>query len=194
MVIGGLFFLLGASLNAAAQNLAMLYAGRLCLGVGIGFANQVVPLYLSEMAPYQLRGALNQMFQLMVTFGILIAQLINYGIKGWAQGWRLSLGLAAVPAIILTLGGIFLPESPNSLVERGHVEKGHKVLAKLRGTDEIDAEFQDITDAVELAKTVTLMQSWSMMFKRADAPMLIVTCLIAMFQQLTGEFGFDRGC
>ena len=120
MVIGGLFFLLGASLNAAAQNLAMLYAGRLCLGVGIGFANQVVPLYLSEMAPYQLRGALNQMFQLMVTFGILIAQLINYGIKGWAQGWRLSLGLAAVStsskmtSLRFSCSKLMLPLGPNS--------------------------------------------------------------------------------
>ena len=50
--------------------------------------------------------------------GILVAQLINYGVQDWSHGWRLSLGLAAVPALIMLLGGIMLPESPNSLIER----------------------------------------------------------------------------
>ena len=66
--------------------------------------------------------------QLFVTIGIFAAGLINYGadyIDTW--GWRLSLGLAAVPAVIVIIGGIILPESPNSLLERGHFEKGRKV-------------------------------------------------------------------
>jgi len=81
-----------------------------------------------------------------------------------------------------------LPESPNSLIERGHDEKGLKILARLRGTDEAgaDAEYQDIKEATIHANSVSLRQSWSMMFTRAYAPMLIVTSLIAMFQQLTG--------
>lgn len=83
-----------------------------------GFANQSVPLYLSEMAPFRHRGSMNILFQLCTTIGILAAQLINYAVQDWANGWRLSLGLAAVPAVVLFLGGIFLPESPNSLIER----------------------------------------------------------------------------
>jgi hypothetical protein len=54
-------------------------------------------------------------------------------------GWRISLGLAAVPASILTLGGIILPDSPNSLIERGHLERGRKVLESIRGTQDVDA-------------------------------------------------------
>lgn len=145
MVLAGTCFLIGAALNASAQNLAMLVVGRIFLGFGIGNASQVVsnlhstslhtltpfsfseprphrmpqvPLYLSEMAPYKWRGALNQLFQLATTIGILVAQLINYGVQDWDNGWRLSLGLAAVPASILFLAGLFLPESPNSLIER----------------------------------------------------------------------------
>ncbi|KAI3792482.1 hypothetical protein L2E82_06362 [Cichorium intybus] len=94
MLIGGLTFCAGALLNAFAQNVLMLIIGRILLGIGIGFANQSVPLYLSEMAPYKYRGALNMMFQLSITIGILIANAANYGFAqikgGW--GWRLSLG------------------------------------------------------------------------------------------------------
>ncbi|CAL9099400.1 unnamed protein product [Musa acuminata var. zebrina] len=86
IVCGGVSFLVGAALNAAAVNLAMLLLGRIMLGVGIGFGNQAVPLYLSEMAPAHLRGALNMMFQLATTLGIFSANMINYGtekIKPW---------------------------------------------------------------------------------------------------------------
>ncbi|GMI97617.1 hypothetical protein HRI_003431000 [Hibiscus trionum] len=78
----------------------MLLFGRIMLGVGIGFGNQAVPLYLSEMAPTRLRGALNMMFQVATTFGIFTANMVNYGtqkLEPW--GWRLSLGLAAIPAL-----------------------------------------------------------------------------------------------
>ena len=76
-------------------------------------------------APPHLRGTLSQLWQLVLTAGLLVAQLVNVGtakiVAGW--GWRLSLGLGAVPAIALIIGGIFLPDTPNSLIERGHVEE-----------------------------------------------------------------------
>ncbi|KAL5201273.1 hypothetical protein ABZP36_035627 [Zizania latifolia] len=81
------------------------------------------------MAPAHIRGALNIMFQLATTMGIFTANMINYGtqhIKLW--GWRLSLGLAALPALLMTVGGLLLPETPNSLIERGHAEEGRRVL------------------------------------------------------------------
>lgn len=186
MAVASLSFLLGAGLNAGAQNLGYLIAGRIFLGIGIGNGNQVVPLYLTEVAPYKLRGMLNQLFQMATTIGIFVAQLINYGVQDWDQGWRLSLGLAAVPALILLFGSIILPESPNSLVERGKEEKARVVLTKLRGTDDIDTELEDIKDATEIANKTSLLQSWGLMFTRAYAPMLIVTVCISMFQQLTG--------
>ncbi len=79
MVTAGGAFIIGAFLMAFAQNLPMLVVGRAFLGWGVGFANQSAPLYLSEMAPAQLRGALNIGFQMATTLGILVAGLINYG-------------------------------------------------------------------------------------------------------------------
>lgn len=93
---------------------------------------QAVPLFLSEIAPTRIRGALNILFQLDVTIGILFANLVNYGtekIKPW--GWRLSLGLAGIPALLLTVGSIFIVETPNSLIERGFLEEGKAVLKKI---------------------------------------------------------------
>ena len=89
---------------------------------------QVMPMYNAEVAPPHLRGGMNILFQWFVTFGILCAGLINYGcdfIDVW--GWRLALGLAAVPGAIVFLGGLVMPESPSSLIERGHFEKARSV-------------------------------------------------------------------
>lgn len=118
--------------------------------------------------------------------GILAAQLINYGTQTTEWGWRLSLGLAGVPAALLLLGGIVLPESPNSLIERGRKQEGRAVLAKLRGTEDVETEYSDICAAAEVANKVSMVQSWRFMFTRQYCPMLIVTAAIAMLQQLTG--------
>ncbi|XP_062143629.1 sugar transport protein 10-like [Alnus glutinosa] len=186
MCFGGLVFLAGSILNGAAINVPMLIVGRLLLGVGVGFANQSVPVYLSEMAPAKLRGALNIGFQMAITIGILAANLINYGtaqIKG-GWGWRLSLGLAAVPAIMMTVGSLFLPDTPNSILERGHAEKAKQMLRKVRGTDNVDDEFQDLIDATEAAKKVA--HPWRNILERRYRPQLVICILVPFFQQLTG--------
>ncbi|KAL0856220.1 hypothetical protein Bca101_061373 [Brassica carinata] len=156
MLIAGVFFIIGVILNAAAHNPAMLIAGRILLGCGVGFANQAVPLFLSEIAPTKIRGGLNILFQLNVTIGILFANLVNYGtakIKG-GWGWRLSLGLAGVPALLLTVGALLVTETPNSLVERGRLDEGKAVLRKIRGTDNVEPEFADLLEASRLAKEI----------------------------------------
>ncbi|KAM7270732.1 hypothetical protein ACFE04_029946 [Oxalis oulophora] len=186
MCLGGVVFLVGAILNGLAINVAMLIIGRILLGVGVGFANQSVPVYLSEMAPAKLRGALNMCFQLAITIGILAANLINYGtskIKG-DYGWRISLGLAAVPAILMTVGSLFLPDTPNSLIERGYTQKARHMLIKIRGTEEVDDEFQDLIDASEAAKRV--QNPWKNIKDRKYRPQLVFTSMIPFFQQLTG--------
>ncbi|KAK3439606.1 hypothetical protein EUGRSUZ_C04064 [Eucalyptus grandis] len=185
IICGGVSFLTGATLNAAAQNLGMLLVGRIMLGVGIGFGNQAVPLYLSEMAPAHLRGALNMMFQLATTLGIFTANMINFGtekLRPW--GWRLSLGLAAAPALLMTVGGLLLPETPNSLVERGNNAEGRRVLEKIRGTDNVNAEFQDIVDASELAKAIK--HPFRNILKRKNRPQLVMAIFMPTFQILTG--------
>ncbi|KAK3124211.1 hypothetical protein QOZ80_7BG0583380 [Eleusine coracana subsp. coracana] len=183
---GGLTFLIGAALNGAAENVAMLIVGRILLGVGVGFANQSVPVYLSEMAPARLRGMLNIGFQLMITIGILAAALINYGtnkIKA-GYGWRISLALAAVPAGIITLGSLFLPDTPNSLLERGHPDEARRMLRRIRGTEDISEEYSDLVAASEEARQV--QHPWRNILQRRYRPQLTMAIMIPFFQQLTG--------
>ncbi|KFM26855.1 H(+)/hexose cotransporter 2 [Auxenochlorella protothecoides] len=186
MFLAACLFIIGAGLQGGAVNLAMLFLGRCILGFGVGFANTAVPMYLSEVAPAQYRGGLNILFQFAVTFGILVAGLVNYGTQNFAAGWRVSLGLAGAFAIVLGVGSLVLPESPNSLVERGKVARGRAVLQRLRGVEDVEAELEDMIEATEEASRVTLRQSYSFMFHRANAPQLIIDIIIQFFQQFTG--------
>ncbi|ONM40538.1 Sugar transport protein 1 [Zea mays] len=186
MLGGGAIFLVGAVLNGFAQNVAMLIVGRIFLGIGVGFSNQSVPLYLSEMAPARMRGMLNISFQLMTTVGILVANLINYFTAkipgGW--GWRIGLGLAAVPAVIMVGGSIFLPDTPNSLVSRGKVESARAMLRRIRGTDDVSLEFDDMVAASEATKAI--QNPWGTLLQRRYRPQLVMAVLIPTLQQLTG--------
>ncbi|KAM0829311.1 hypothetical protein ACQ4PT_066953 [Festuca glaucescens] len=185
MFIGGVTFLAGCALSGAAQNVAMLILGRVLLGVGVGFANQSVPVYLSEMAPARMRGMLNNGFQLMITLGILGANLINYGTDkisgGW--GWRVSLALAAVPAAIITIGSLFLPDTPK-LPPGARQARGRQTLRRVRGTDDVDAEYHDLAAASEASSAVE--RSWRDILKRRYMPQLVMAVAIPLLQPLTG--------
>lgn len=138
------------------------------------------------MAPAKIRGALNIGFQMAITIGILFANLVNYGtaqIKG-GWGWRVSLGLAAVPAIMMTVGSVFLPDTPNSILERGYADKAKQMLRKIRGTDNVDEEFKDLVDASEAARKVD--HPWKNIMEPRYRPQLIICTFIPFFQQLTG--------
>uniref|UniRef100_A0A2N9FQG7 Major facilitator superfamily (MFS) profile domain-containing protein n=1 Tax=Fagus sylvatica TaxID=28930 RepID=A0A2N9FQG7_FAGSY len=187
MLWGGILFCVGALVNGFAQRVWMLIVGRIFLGFGIGCANQSVPIYVSEMAPYRFRGGLNMMFQLAITIGILVANLLNYFFSqiegGW--GWRLSLGGAMVPAIIIIVGSFFLPDTPNSLIERNHNAKAKEQLIKIRGIPDVDDEFNDLVAASEASRLIK--HPWATILERKYRPQLTMAILIPFFQQLTGN-------
>ncbi|KAM0048759.1 putative sugar transport protein STP/MST-like, plant [Helianthus debilis subsp. tardiflorus] len=186
MLFGGILFSVGALVNGFARAVWMLILGRILLGFGIGFANQAVPLYLSEMAPYRYRGSLNIGFQLSITIGIFVANILNYffdKIKG-GWGWRLSLGGAVVPALIITVGSLVLPETPNSMIERGNIEEARLKLRRIRGIDNVDEEFYDLIMASEASKKIK--HPWRNLLQRKYRPQLTMAILIPFFQQLTG--------
>lgn len=145
-----------------------------------------MPLYLSETAPYKYRGALNIGFQMSITIGILAANVLNFLFAkiegGW--GWRLSLGGAAVPALIFIAGSACLPDTPNSLIERGNHEQAKEQLKKIRGVDSVDREFNDLVAASEVSGKVD--NPWANLLQRKYRPQLTFAVLIPFFQQLTG--------
>ena len=157
---------------------------------------QSVPLYLSEMAPPKYRGAFNNSFQLSVGIGALTANLINFGTEeiraGW--GWRVSLALAAVPASFLILGAILLPETPNSLIQRSNtnnsesndlLHKAKMTLQRVRGTTEVDKEFEDLINASNKI-AMSDNNSFKQILKCKHRPQLVMSIAIPFFQQVTG--------
>ncbi|PUZ47441.1 hypothetical protein GQ55_7G164900 [Panicum hallii var. hallii] len=154
MLVGGVLFLVGSAINAGAVNIAMLILGRMLLGFGVGFTTQAAPLYLAETSPARWRGAFTTAYNIFLVLGSLAATVTNYftnRIPGW--GWRVSLGLAAVPAAIVVLGALLVPDTPSSLVLRGETDGARASLQRLRGPGaDAEAEFKDIVRAVEEAR------------------------------------------
>lgn len=139
------------------------------------------------MAPPQYRGAFNNGFQFSVGVGALSANLINYGTEkikaGW--GWRVSLALAAVPASLLTLGALFLPETPNSFIQQGSdLRKAKELLQKIRGTIDVDEELHDLIAASSAAKAVN--HPFRRIIRPKYRPQLVMAITIPFFQQFTG--------
>ena len=115
-------FVVGGLVSAFAPSLPVLLAGRLIVGLGIGGASMLTPLYLAEIAPARERGALVSLSQLAVTVGILVAYLVGYAFA--ADGaWRWMLGLGAAPGLMLAVGMLLLPESPRWLAGHGHIDQ-----------------------------------------------------------------------
>ncbi|KAG9453916.1 hypothetical protein H6P81_006820 [Aristolochia fimbriata] len=184
MQAASIFFLVGAIFTVISANLWMLIIGRILLGFGVGCGNQAVPLFISEIAPVKYRGALNICFQLMITIGILIANVVNYYTAPKVWGWRLSLGLAGIPALILIVGSFIISETPTSLIERGRFEEGKAILKAIRGVEDVDLEFDEIKEACERANRIK--SPFKNLMKKSSRPQLVIGVLMQVFQQFTG--------
>lgn len=138
------------------------------------------------MAPYRYRGSLNIGFQLSITIGILVANVLNYFFNklDGNLGWRLSLGGAVVPALIITIGSLILPETPNSMIERGQKEEAKTKLRRIRGVDDVSEEFDDLVYASEESRKIE--HPWRNLLQKKYRPQLTMAILIPFFQQLTG--------
>ncbi|XP_051143823.1 hexose carrier protein HEX6-like [Andrographis paniculata] len=187
IVVGGFAYMAGAAIGGVSVNIYMLLLGRILLGVGLGFTNQSVPLYLSEMAPSKYRGAFNVAFQVCVSIGYNAATMINYGTEkiraGW--GWRISVAMAFVPGAFLGIGAMFLPDTPNSIIHHdNNPEKARKTLERIRGTDDVQAELDDLVEASQASKAVK--HPFKNLMRRKYRPQLVMSVAMPFFQQITG--------
>ncbi|CAI8597514.1 unnamed protein product [Vicia faba] len=186
IILGGCVFLAGGAINGGSENIPMLILGRIFLGLGVGFTNQAAPLYLSEIAPPKWRGAFSTGFQFFLGVGVVAAGCINFGTAKHTWGWRLSLGLAVVPAAIMTIGAFLITDTPSSLVERGKIDQARKSLHKIRGSYvDIEPELDELIKSNEIAKSVK-QEPFKTIFKREYRPHLVMALAIPFFQQLTG--------
>ncbi|KAF7550240.1 hypothetical protein G7Z17_g5846 [Cylindrodendrum hubeiense] len=140
ILLANIIFLIGSIIQAAAVNIPMIFVGRFIAGLSVGQLSMVVPLYLSELAPPNLRGSLVAMQQLGITVGIMVAFWLDYGtqhIGGTGDGqspaaWRFPLAFQCVPSVILGAGTFFLPYSPRWLVMGDREEEARATLIRIR--------------------------------------------------------------
>ena len=176
-------FVAGAIVSALATSLALLLGGRLLVGIGIGGASMLTPLYLAEIAPARARGALVSFNQLAVTLGILISYLVGYALAS-GGAWRWMLGLGAAPGVILAVGMVLLPETPRWLAGHGHADHARLALRQLRGRD-ADIEPEMALLRADLTSTAQTLPASRLDHAAARLP-LIVGIGLAVFQQVTG--------
>ena len=175
-----LVFIVGSLVLAFSTNIAMLIIGRVIVGLAVGGSMSTVPVYLTEMAPTELRGSLGSLNQLMITIGILSAYLMNYAFADMGA-WRWMLGLAVVPSLILLVGVAFMPESPRWLLENKSEKAARDVMKITYNPDAIDAEIKEMKEiASNSESTFSVIKSpWL-------RPTLIIGCIFAIFQQFIG--------
>ena len=182
LVVAVIFFV-GGLVSGMAPDLATLLIGRVMVGVGIGVASMLTPLYLSEIAAPAQRGAIVSLSQLMITVGILVSYLVGYALSH-GSGWRWMLGLGALPGLVLFLGMLVVPESPRWLAGHGRAEAARASLRRLRGDDAVaDAEFAELrSDLVSKQRAVRRAE----LAARRDRRPIIVGVGLAVIQQITG--------
>ncbi|TAN08695.1 MAG: sugar porter family MFS transporter [Rhodanobacteraceae bacterium] len=143
LIIAAILFVIGSVLSAVAPSPGALMGARVVLGFAIGIATFTAPLYLAEISSERSRGAMVSTYQLMITIGILIAFLSDTAFS-YSGNWRWMLGVIAIPGALFLIGVVTLPESPRWLVMRGFRERATAVLARLRGSANVQQELSDI--------------------------------------------------
>ncbi|KAI9934831.1 hypothetical protein AWENTII_005638 [Aspergillus wentii] len=166
--------------------------GRWVAGLGVGALSSVVPMYQSESAPRQVRGAMVSAFQLFVAFGIFISYIVNYGTKriDGPASWRITMGIGFAWPLILGVGALFLPESPRYAYRNGRIEEAREVMCKLYGVPSnhraVAQEMKDMKDKLDEEKQAGVA-AWHEVF---TGPRMFYRTILGItlqsLQQLTG--------
>ncbi|TIA58285.1 putative glucose transporter rco-3 [Aureobasidium pullulans] len=202
VIMGCAIYMIGVVLQVASHGLGLIVAGRLVAGLGVGFESAIVILYMSEICPRKVRGALVAGYQFCITIGLLLASCINYGTKDINNtgSYRIPIGIQFIFGIVLGGGLFFLPDSPRYFVKRGNVEAARSALARLRGqpgdSDYIEAELSEIVANEEYERsmipTTGWVSGWANCFKgslwkqNSNLRKTILGTSLQMMQQWTG--------
>ncbi len=178
-------FVLGTLACSVSPSPVTLVLSRLVLGLAVGGATQTVPMYVAELAPANLRGRLVLCFQLAIGVGIVVSTLVG---ASESVSWRVSVGAAAVPSLLMFLLMLRLPESPRWLVKREDRDGARAVLATVRPDDyDVSPELDGIVHLEERKQEASAHnRGWSGLRQGWVRPALIVGCGVAAFTQLSG--------
>ncbi|KAL8802930.1 MAG: hypothetical protein Q9182_003480 [Xanthomendoza sp. 2 TL-2023] len=202
IITGCGIFTVGCILQTASTSLGLMVPGRLICGVGVGFISAIVILYMSEIAPKAVRGAVVAGYQFCITIGILLANCVVYATQNRDDtgSYRIPIAIQFLWALILGLGLFFLPESPRYYVKKGKLEEAARALSSVRGqpidSDYIKDELAEIVAnheyELQVVPQTSWLGSWANCFKgsilkgSSNSRRTTVGILMQMMQQLTG--------
>src|SRR5258708_7852157 len=200
LVIAAVIFAVTSLGNAFAGNFTIFIAWRIFGGVAIGLASNLSPMYISEIAPAQIRGRLVAINQLTVVIGILLAQYINWILvrdlpagatddfirTSWfgQQGWRWMFGLTAAPSLLFFLGMLVVPESPRWLAKKGKSDRARAILMRVGGENYATAAVADIQST--LANEESQRVRFAELLEPKMRKVIVLGVVIAVFQQWCG--------
>ncbi|KAF5202734.1 Plastidic glucose transporter [Thalictrum thalictroides] len=181
----------GAFLCATAQSVQTMIIGRLLAGIGIGISSALVPLYISEISPTEIRGALGSVNQLFICVGILAALVAGLPLAGNPLWWRTMFGVAVVPSILLALGMAFAPESPRWLFQQGRTSEAETAIKTLWGKERV-AEVMHELRAGSQGSIEPEAGWWRTMFGVAVVPSILLALGMA-FAPESPRWLFQQG-
>lgn len=214
VVVAVAIFCVGVIVQACAKNKDYILGGRFVTGLGVGSLSMLVPLYNAELAPPEIRGGMVVLQQLSITFGIMISYWVGYGtnyIGGTGVGqsdaaWLVPICIQLLPALILAIGILFMPESPRWLMNKSLEDECLATISKLRGlpasSEVVSLEFLEIKaqhvfdeeTRIELYGPNStgfkhFCRSYATLFRGSNLKRTTVAILIMLFQQWTGVNG-----
>ena len=198
LIFAGLLFAVDAIGTALPTNIFQFDLFRFLGGVGVGLASVVSPMFIAEVSPPRIRGALVTVNQLAVVVGLTCAVIVSYFLS-FGEHWRWMLASNAIPVPIFVIGLLFVPESPRWMAQKGRPQEALDVLTWIDGRENAEHEMRDI-----LALDVQ-QGKWRELLRPGMQFAMFIACSLALFQQITGasiltmymptvfqEAGFDR--
>jgi len=190
ILFSAVIFMIGAVWSGAAPSAVNLMIARLFLGVAIGISSFAVPLYIAEISPTKTRGIFVSLFQLLITIGILVSYFSDLafalpeGDPGYNDCWRPMFYVGVIPASIMFIGMVFLPETPRWLMSKGREAECRKVLTKVEDPELLEETFSKMKEETEADRNN--ITDWKEIFKPWLRTPLMIAIGIMFIQQFTG--------
>uniref|UniRef100_A0A060T463 ARAD1C39094p n=1 Tax=Blastobotrys adeninivorans TaxID=409370 RepID=A0A060T463_BLAAD len=194
MIATACVFLIGAIMQVAGGGgLPLFYVGRVVAGLGVGGATMVIPTYVAEVVPKNIRGLLMGLWQFFIVTGVTVSYWVDYGVNLHMTGdsqWRTPLGVQMVPAGMLIAGALVLKESPRWLTKHHQESRGLENLAYLRGLSpdhpDVQAEYQEIYVSIVHEREVSGDATWREMILPGNRKRVLLGFIIMCCQQFSG--------
>ncbi|HLP72960.1 MAG TPA: sugar porter family MFS transporter [Bacteroidales bacterium] len=190
ILAAGIIFIIGALWSGASSSAVMLMFARFFIGIAIGVSSFAAPLYIAEISPTKSRGTLVSMFQLLITIGIMVSYMSDSAFAvpdndpAFVSAWRPMFYVGVIPALIMFIGMLFLPETPRWLISKGHEEKCRQVLEKVEDPALVDDVIIRMKQDIEADRQNKV--DWKVIFQKWLRVPLIIAIGIMFVQQFTG--------